>query len=53
MPSGDDPADTVLDRVDELCAAGPVVVWVDDAHHADAASLAGLRRMVWAGRPCR
>ena len=50
VPSGDDPADTVLDRVDELCAAGPVVVWVDDAHHADAASLAGLRRMVWAGR---
>ncbi|WP_420121966.1 LuxR C-terminal-related transcriptional regulator [Nakamurella sp.] len=49
-PPGDDPADVVFDRVDELCGSGPLVVWVDDAHHADAASLAGLRRLVWAGR---
>lgn len=49
-PPGDDPAEVVFDRVDELCATGPLVVWVDDAHHADAASLAGLRRLVWAGR---
>lgn len=50
VPPGDDPAEVVVDRVDELCAAGPLVVWVDDAQHADAASLAGLRRLVWAGR---
>ena len=49
-PPGDDPAEVVFDRVDELCGGGPLVVWVDDAHHADAASLAALRRLVWAGR---
>ncbi len=50
VPAGEDPAEVVFDRIDERCAAGPLVVWVDDAHHADAASLAGLRRLVWAGR---
>jgi len=47
---GEDPAEVTFDRIDERCAAGPLVVWVDDAHHADAASLAGLRRLVWASR---
>ncbi|WP_395728275.1 LuxR C-terminal-related transcriptional regulator [Nakamurella sp.] len=50
VPVGEDPAEIAFDRIDELCAAGPLVVWVDDAHHADAASLAGLRRLVWASR---
>ncbi len=50
VPAGEDPAEVVFDRVDERCAAGPLVVWVDDAHHADAASLAGMRRLVWASR---
>lgn len=49
-PVGEDPAEVAFDRIDELCAAGPLVVWVDDAHNADAASLAGLRRLVWASR---
>jgi DNA-binding NarL/FixJ family response regulator len=49
-PPGEDPADVAFDRIDELCGVGPLVVWVDDAHHADAASLAGLRRLVWASR---
>ncbi len=50
VPIGEDPAEVVFDRIDQRCAAGPVVAWVDDAHHADAASLAGLRRLVWASR---
>ena len=50
VPAGEDPAEVVFDRVDERCAAGPLVAWVDDAHNADAASLAGLRRLVWASR---
>jgi DNA-binding CsgD family transcriptional regulator len=50
VPIGEDPAEIVFDRIDQRCAAGPLVVWVDDAHHADAASLAGLRRLVWASR---
>ncbi len=33
-----------------LCGAGPVVAWVDDAQHCDAASLTVLRRLVWASR---
>ncbi len=49
--SGDgDPGDAAFDRIDELCADGPVVLWADDAHHLDAASLALLRRLVWASR---
>ena len=50
VPTGEDPAETVFDRIDERCAAGPLLLWVDDAQHADAASLAGLRRLVWASR---
>ena len=49
-PTGRDPSDVAFDRVDELCSAGPVVVWLDDAHHADAGSLTVLRRLVWASR---
>ena len=49
-PVGEDPAEVVFDRIDERCAAGPLVAWVDDAHNADAVSLAGLRRLVWASR---
>jgi DNA-binding CsgD family transcriptional regulator len=49
-PPGGEPGDAALDRVDELCADGPVVLSVDDAHHLDAASLTLLRRLVWASR---
>src|SRR5215470_6475749 len=44
------PGDAAFDRIDELCAGGPVVLWVDDAHHLDAASLTLLRRLAWASR---
>jgi DNA-binding CsgD family transcriptional regulator len=50
MPPRGDPGDAAFDLVDELCASGPVVLCVDDAHHADAASLTLLRRLVWASR---
>jgi DNA-binding CsgD family transcriptional regulator len=49
-PPRGDPGDAAFDLVDELCASGPVVLCVDDAHHADAASLTLLRRLVWASR---
>ncbi len=42
--------DAAFDRVDELCAAGPVVLCADDAHYLDAATLTLLRRLVWASR---
>src|SRR6185312_8040430 len=42
-PGDPDPGDAAFDRVDELCADGPVVLWVDDAHHLDAASLTLVR----------
>jgi DNA-binding CsgD family transcriptional regulator/tetratricopeptide (TPR) repeat protein len=45
-----DLGDAAFDRVDELCADGPVVLWADDAHYLDAASLTLLRRLVWASR---
>jgi DNA-binding CsgD family transcriptional regulator len=49
--SGDaDPAGVAFDRVDELCADGPVVLWADDAHNLDGATLTLLRRLVWASR---
>jgi DNA-binding CsgD family transcriptional regulator len=48
-PHGD-PGDAAFDCVDELCAEGPVVLWVDDAHNLDAGSLTLLRRLVWASR---
>jgi DNA-binding NarL/FixJ family response regulator len=50
LPDGRDPGDVAFDRVDELCADTPVVVWADDAHHLDGASLTALRRLVWASR---
>jgi DNA-binding CsgD family transcriptional regulator len=50
VPPDTDPADAAFDRVDELCADGPVVLHADDAHHLDAASLTLLRRLVWASR---
>ncbi len=49
-PPPGDPSDAVFDHVDELCADGPVVLWVDDAHNLDAGSLTLLRRLVWASR---
>jgi DNA-binding CsgD family transcriptional regulator len=50
VADGEDPGEAAFARVDELCAAGPVVVCADDAHHLDAASLTLLRRLVWASR---
>jgi hypothetical protein len=50
VPDGEDPGEAAFARVDELCAAGPVVVCADDAHQLDAASLTLLRRLVWASR---
>ena len=49
-PTGADPGEAAFDRVDELCADGPVVLWADDAHNLDGATLALLRRLVWASR---
>ncbi|MGE3288361.1 MAG: LuxR C-terminal-related transcriptional regulator [Pseudonocardia sp.] len=49
-PPDTDPAEEAFALVDGWCAAGPVLCWVDDAHQADAASLAVLRRLVWAAR---
>jgi DNA-binding CsgD family transcriptional regulator len=49
-PDGSDPSDGAFDRVDMLCGTGTVLAWVDDAQHCDAASLAVLRRLVWASR---
>jgi DNA-binding CsgD family transcriptional regulator len=48
-PPGD-PGEAAFDRIDQLCADGPVVLWVDDAHNLDAGSLTLLRRLVWASR---
>ena len=50
MPGGGDPGEAAFDRVDELCADGPVVLCADDAHNLDAATLTLLRRLVWASR---
>ncbi len=50
LPPGRDPGDAAFDRVDELCADGPVVLWIDDAHNLDAATLTLVRRLVWASR---
>ena len=44
------PGEAAFDRVDELCAGGPVVLCVDDAHNLDAATLTLIRRLVWASR---
>ena len=48
--AGGDPGAAAFDRVDELCADGPVVLWADDAHNLDAATLTLLRRLVWASQ---
>ena len=50
LPAGMYPVDAVTDRVDQWCATGPLVIWVDDVHWADAASLSALRRLVWGSR---
>ncbi len=50
MPGSGDPGDAAFDRVDELCADGPVVLYVEDAHDLDAASLTLMRRLVWASQ---
>ena len=50
-PAADgDPGEAAFDHVDELCADGPVVLWADDAHYLDAASLTLLRRLAWASQ---
>ena len=49
-PGSGDLGDAAFDRVDELCAEGPVVLCADDAHNLDAATLTLLRRLVWASR---
>jgi DNA-binding CsgD family transcriptional regulator len=49
-PGDGDPGAAAFDRVDELCADGPVVLWADDAHNLDAATLTLLRRLVWASQ---
>jgi DNA-binding CsgD family transcriptional regulator len=50
VPGNGDPGEAAFDRVDELCAGGPVVLCAEDAHHLDAATLRLLRRLVWASR---
>lgn len=50
LPAGRDPGEAAFDRVDELCADGPVVLCADDAHYLDAASLTLLRRLAWASQ---
>ncbi len=50
LPTGRDPGEAAFDRVDELCADGPVVLCADDAHNLDAATLTLVRRLVWASR---
>ena len=50
VPGGGDPGEEAFNRVDELCAGGPVVLYVDDAHNLDAATLTLIRRLVWASR---
>jgi DNA-binding NarL/FixJ family response regulator len=50
LPAHEDLGDAAFDRVDGLCADGPVVLCADDAHHLDAATLALIRRLVWASQ---
>ena len=49
-PVPDDLADDLYTCVDDMCALGPVVLAVDDAHHADAASLELFTRLTGAAR---
>jgi DNA-binding CsgD family transcriptional regulator len=50
MPGEGDPNEAAFDRVEELCADGPVVLYADDAYNLDAATLTLIRRLVWASR---
>src|SRR5580658_10009595 len=50
MPGTGDVGNAAFDRVDEMCADGPVVLGVEDAHNLDAATLTLIRRLVWASR---
>jgi hypothetical protein len=53
VPPGDGeghPGDVAFERIDQLCGHGPVVLYVDDAHNLDAATLALIRRLFWASR---
>ncbi|WP_238420665.1 LuxR C-terminal-related transcriptional regulator [Gordonia sp. 'Campus'] len=50
VPVPDGYEDQLYTRVDDLCATGPLVLVVDDAHHADAATLELLTRLVGATR---
>jgi len=50
MPGSGDQGEAAFDRVDKLCADGPVVLCADDAHNLDAATLTLIRRLVWASR---
>lgn len=50
QPIPDGFADDLYARVDALCASGPVALIVDDAHHADAASLDLVFRLAGATR---
>ncbi|MER8184922.1 LuxR C-terminal-related transcriptional regulator [Kitasatospora sp. NPDC094015] len=43
-------ADLLLERLDDLCAAGPTLLVLDDAQEADAASLAVLNTVASAAR---
>ncbi|MGX7696023.1 LuxR C-terminal-related transcriptional regulator [Gordonia polyisoprenivorans] len=42
--------DSLYDRVDAMCADGPLALFLDDAHHADAESLTLLTRLSAAAR---
>jgi archaellum biogenesis ATPase FlaH len=53
LAGGADPGEAAFDRVDELCADGPVVLCADDAHNLDGATLTLLRRLVWAALSLR
>jgi DNA-binding CsgD family transcriptional regulator len=49
-PAAAGASNAAFDKIDELCANGPVVLCADDAHDLDAATLTLLRRLVWASR---
>lgn len=53
FPPPSDATARVLAAVDARCAAGPVALCVDDAHHADAGSLKVLRRLATAAGDLR
>ena len=47
-PAAAGAVNVAFDKIDELCANGPVVLGADDAHYLDAATVTLLRRLVWA-----